>query len=346
MNPVLRHTLGRLSRHYDAGNIEEIAMNRPGEVWVKAAGGEWVACEDAALTEDYVLMVCQHLANISGQIFHRDRMPLLYATLPEGHRFTAVVGPNVRYAMGDTRGIALNVRVFNPDRKITLDRYGLTQSGPLASRPLEHGKQRYAESPLEDLLRAVRGREAVLISGATSTGKTTFLNAIVDYLPEEARVLTVEDAREVMVPHRNRVHLVVSRTETTNKVDFTQIVDAVVRMTPDVIICGEISITNAPSVFRLMTTGHTNFMATIHANTPEGALRAFYQNLAQSNPGIDAEAAIDIISSAFGRIVQIDRQGSRRVVTAIDIPSMTRDAVTAWEAEQDRRTMEERPHVP
>ncbi|HXP97083.1 MAG TPA: ATPase, T2SS/T4P/T4SS family [Telmatospirillum sp.] len=327
MNPLLEDTLRRLSIHYDGQDVEELAMNRPGEVWVKAVGCGWKARLDAALTEDYVVSLCQQMANVSGQLFHRRRMPLLYATLPEGHRFTALVGPNVRYDMGDVQGIALNVRVFNPGRKITLDRYGLTKNSTLTEAPLAHGQRRYDESPLEDLLAAVRGREAILISGATSTGKTTFLNAIVDYLPAESRVLTVEDAREVIVPHPNRVHLVVSRTETTNGVDVMRVVDAVVRMTPDVIICGEIGISNAPGVFRLMTTGHTNFMATIHANSPEAALRAFYQNLAQTNPGIDANAAIDIIGSAFGRIVQIDRLGTRRVVTAIEIPRMVRDAV-------------------
>jgi type IV secretion system protein VirB11 len=328
MNPLLEDTLRRLSIHYDGQDVEELAMNRPGEVWIKAVGGGWAPRLDAALTEDYVVSLCQQMANVSGQLFHRRRMPLLYATLPEGHRFTALVGPNVRYDMGDVQGIAVNVRLFNPGRKITLDRYGLTENATLTEAPLTHGQKRYDESPLEDLLAAVRGREAILISGATSTGKTTFLNAIVDYLPAESRVLTVEDAREVIIPHPNRVHLVVSRTETTNGVDFMRIVDAVVRMTPDVIICGEIGISNAPGVFRLMTTGHTNFMATIHANSPEAALRAFYQNLAQTNPGIDAEAAIDIIGAAFGRIVQIDRLGARRVVTAIEIPRMVRDAVT------------------
>ncbi len=307
-------------------------MNRPGEVWVKMAGGGWQARLDPALTEDYVVILCQQLANVSGQVFHRRRMPLLYTTLPDGHRFTAVVGSNVRYAMGDVQGVAVTVRIFDPERRISLDRYGLKAKSALAAAPLLHGQKRYDDSPLEDLLAAVRGREAILISGATSTGKTTFLNAIVQYLPSESRVLTVEDAREVVVPHPNRVHLVVSRTETTNGVDFMRVVDAVVRMTPDVIICGEIGISNAPGVFRLMTTGHTNFMATIHANSPEAALRAFYQNLAQTNPGIDAEAAIDIIGSAFGRIVQIDRLGGRRVVTAIDIPRMVRDAVALNDA--------------
>ncbi len=327
MNPLLADTLRRLAAHYASDEIEEIAINRPGEVWIKAAGEGWRPRADPSLTEDYVLVLCQQLANVGGQAFHRARMPLLYTTLPEGHRFTAVVGPNVRYDMGDTRGIAVTVRVFNPRRKISLDRYGLEERSALAASPLHAGRRRYDPSPLEDLLEAVKNREAILVSGATSTGKTTFLNAILAYLPPDSRIVTVEDAREVLVPHPNRVHLVVSRTETTNGVDFMRVVDAVVRMTPDVIICGEIGITNAPGVFRLMTTGHTNFMATIHASSPEAALRAFYQNLAQSNPGIDAEAAIDIIGSAFGRIVQIDRHGSQRIVTAIDIPPMARDAV-------------------
>ncbi|MTJ82355.1 MAG: hypothetical protein F8N37_15290 [Telmatospirillum sp.] len=328
MNPLLQDTLQRLAIHYDGADVEEIAMNRPGEVWIRHVGGGWEARPDPALTTDYVLILCQQLANVSGQIFHRRRMPLLYATLPEGHRFTAIVGPNVRYDMGDTEGVAMAVRVFRPDRRITLDRYGLSETRTeLDEVPLRHGQTRYDASPLGDLLAAVRNREAILISGATSTGKTTFLNAIMGYLPPESRVLTVEDAREVIVAHPNRVHLVVSRTETANGVDFMRVVDAVVRMTPDVIVCGEIGIANAAGVFRLMTTGHTNFMATIHANSPEAALRAFYQNLAQGSPGIDAGAAIDIIGSAFGRIVQIDRHGSRRVVTAIDIPRLLREAV-------------------
>ena len=150
---------------------------------------------------------------------------------------------------------------------------------------------------------------------------------MVTHLPEDSRILTVEDTREVMLPQPNRVHLVVSRIEAGQGVDFMAIVDAAVRLTPDVIICGEIGITNAPAVFRLMTTGHTNFMATIHAHSPEAALRAFYQNLAQANPGIDANAAIEIIGSSFGRIVQIDRQGSRRLVTAIDIPGIAERAL-------------------
>ncbi|HIJ38814.1 MAG TPA: Flp pilus assembly complex ATPase component TadA [Rhodospirillaceae bacterium] len=327
MNDLLDCNLRRLAAYYSLPGVEEVAINQPGEIWVKEMGASWAVKAAPSLSEDYLLSLCRQLANVNGQSFHPQRMPLLYVTLPQGHRFTAVTGATVRYAQGDSRGIAITVRVFNPDRRIALDRYGLDADGTLACGPIRQGRQRYGGSPLEDLSIAVQRQEAILISGATSTGKTTFLNAIVGMLPSDVRVLTVEDARELIVPQPNRVHLVVSRTESSCGIDFLRVVDAVVRMTPDVILCGEISIANATGVFRLMTTGHTNFMATIHASTPEGALRAFYQNLAQTNPGIDAAAATEIIANAFGRIVQIDRHGPRRVVTAIEIPSLAMAAL-------------------
>lgn len=327
MNPLLADSLTVLASHFGDGAVEEIAVNRPGEIWHKPHGGDWLSGQDERLSETYLLTLCRQLANCSGQSFHPIHRPILYTSLPEGHRFTAIVGSAVRYERGDSRGLAITVRLFDPQRRIAFERYGLAPRAPLPGSPLRHGHQRYEDSPLEDLLAALRHREAILISGATSTGKTSLLNALVDHLPAASRILTVEDTREVMLPHRNRVHLVVSRTLSSPGVDFMAVVDAAVRLTPDVIICGEIGITNAPAVFRLMTTGHTNFMATIHAHSPEAALRAFYQNLAQANPGIDAGAAMEIIGSSFGRIIQIDRQGGRRLVTAIDIPALTSRAL-------------------
>ncbi|HIJ61587.1 MAG TPA: Flp pilus assembly complex ATPase component TadA [Rhodospirillaceae bacterium] len=329
MTLLLDATLTALVRHYASPDVEEVAVNRPGEAWVKRAGGGWEARADDALSESYLLSVCRQLANVSGQLFHPERMPLLYATLPQGHRFTAVVGPGVRYDIGDQRGVAVTIRLFNPERRVSFEGYGLSAEGRLAEAAASPGHRRYRLSPLEDLLEAIAQREAILVSGATASGKTTFLNAMIRHLPTDLRLLTVEDAREVVVPHANRVHLVVSRTESGGGVDFMRVVDAVVRMTPDVIVCGEIGIGNATGVFRLMTTGHTNFMATIHAGSPAGALRAFYQNLAQANPGLDARAAVEIIASSFGRIVQIDRLGGRRVVTAIDIPDLARASLVS-----------------
>jgi type IV secretory pathway ATPase VirB11/archaellum biosynthesis ATPase len=324
-NELLNRALEPFSEFYDREGVEEIAINQPGEVWVKMVGGSgtWIRKEAPEITFKLVLTACRIFANITEQDFDRDQLPILAGTLPGGHRFQAVVGSNVRYDMGHTQGVAICIRRYHQGKKMSLSSFKLEPGRALAGAALAGvGHQRYSDFAYDDLIATIEHGEAVLISGATSTGKTTFLNALINYIPLDRRVITVEDAREVLVAHPNHVHFVVSRTTSTNQVGYAHILDSVVRLTPDVIICGEISITNAKSIYRLMTTGHSNFMATIHAETPEMALRAFWQNLTQTDPHLDARAAIEIISRTFGRIVQIDRSTGERMVTNVDIPQL------------------------
>lgn len=328
---LLRKALRPLAKYYEREGIEEVAVNRDHEVWIKESGGHgWVSENDPEIDFKYVLSLCRFIANLTEQNFDKDTLPILAATLPGGHRLQVIIGPNVRYEVDDTRGMSLCVRCFNPNKRFSLQDYNLAPGqGLTKSRKQEMSRQRYSDTPYEDLIGAVENSEAVLISGATATGKTTFLNAIVEFIPPERRVITVEDVREVMLPqHQNRVHLVVSRTDSANKVGYNEILDSVVRLTPDVIICGEISISNSKSIYRLMTTGHANFLATIHADSPEMALKAFWQNLTQSGADIDPKAAVEIIASSFGRIVQIDRTSGQRVVTGVELPSMIKDILS------------------
>ena len=320
-------SLAPLAKYYERGNIEEIAVNRPYEVWVKDDNG-WQSEEDPEVSYKYVLSLCRFIANLTEQNFDKDVLPMLAATLPGGHRLQALIGPNVRYEIDDTQGCCLCIRVFNKDKRFGLEDYMLNPGQNLQrSSKDEMHKQRYSDTPYEDLIGAVQNGEAVLISGATATGKTTFLNAIVDYIPKEKRVITVEDVREVILQQPNRVHLVVSRNEGANNIGYNEILDAVVRLTPDAIVCGEISIGNSPSIYRLMTTGHANFLATIHADSPEMALRAFWQNLMQSGMNIDPQAAIEIISTSFGRVIQIDRSSGNRIVTGVELPSLIKEVI-------------------
>lgn len=324
-NELLNRCLAPFREFYDADGVEEVAVNQPGEIWVKMVGGSgtWVRKEAPELTFKLIMSACRMFANITEQDFDREKVPILAGTLPGGHRFQAVVGTNVRYDIGHTQGVAICIRRYHQGKKMSLSSFKLEPGKALAGHAVGGvGHHRYSEFAYDDLIATVDHGEAVLISGATSTGKTTFLNALINYIPLDRRVITVEDAREVLVPHQNHVHFVVSRTGSTNQVGYAHILDSVVRLTPDVIICGEISITNAKSIYRLMTTGHANFMATIHAETPEMALRAFWQNLTQTDPHLDAKAAIEIISRTFGRIVQIDRSTGERLVTNVDIPQL------------------------
>lgn len=326
-NILLIESLKVLDRYYSDPKMEEVAINRPGEVYIKYSGGEWEAIQDPEITYEYVMAVCRILANITEQNFDKDDLPILAGTLPGGHRFQAVVGPNVRYDNSDTAGIAVCIRCFRQGKEIGLDNFGLKKGEALERTGKSHKRIKYSDNAYEDLIMAVENGEAVLVSGATSSGKTTFLNALVEYMPLSRRIITVEDTREVILNHPNRVHFVVSRTAATNQVTYPHILDCVVRLTPDAIICGEISIVNSKSIYRLMTTGHCNFMATIHAETPEMALRAFWQNLTQSDPNLDAEAAISILARSFGRIIQIDRSDGQRVVTNVDIPDFIEDTL-------------------
>ena len=323
-NELLLNALNPLKVYYENKDVEEIAINRPEEICIKYIGKNWATQPAPEVSVRGIFSLCRMLANVTDQDFDVNQLPILSATLPGGHRFQAIIGPNVRYDMGDTHGIALCIRRFNADKKFLLDDFKLTKEIKREELNAHRGldKHRYSDYVYEDLISAISNGEAVLISGATSTGKTTFLNALVEFIPRDRRIITVEDTREVVVPHDNRVHLVVSRTSGTNKVSYSHVLDSVVRMTPDIIICGEVSVTNSKSIYRLMTTGHSNFMATIHAESPEMALRAFWQNLTQENPNLDAEAVIEILSRSFGRIVQIDRSSGQRVISAVDAPNI------------------------
>lgn len=326
-NQLLFQALKPLQFYYERDEVEEIAINNPGFVWLKTGNG-WEKESAPEMDFKFVVALCRILANVSEQDFDKDRVPILSATLPGGHRFQAMIGTNVRYDIGDTQGICLCIRRFKKEKRIRLEDYQLKPGQMIATPSKEHNKHaRYSDTPFEDLIAAVEHGEAVLISGATASGKTTFLNALVEYVPHTKRVVTVEDTREIMLPQENRVHLVVSRTQGTNSVDYNHVLDSVVRLTPDVIIAGEISVGNVKAIYRLMTTGHSNFFATIHADSPEMAVRAFWQNLTQADLNLDPQAVLEIISCAFGRIVQIDRSSNQRIVTGVEVPALIKDTL-------------------
>ena len=127
------------------------------------------------------------------------------------------------------------------------------------------------DDPYDRLMSAINDGSPILISGATSTGKTTFLNHMLTLIDKNSRVITVEDAREIRVPQANRVHFVLSRTEQTNDFNYARLLDLVVRMTPDVIIGGEISTDNASVLWEMLGSGRGHFYTTIHAVSADAA---------------------------------------------------------------------------
>ena len=241
---------------------------------------------------------------------------MVYATLPGGHRFTGISGRNVMYDNDDlTGGVALAIRVYKEDTGVSFKDFRLEQGERL--RPLNKMTQvEDPDDPYDRLLLSIRKGEHILISGGTATGKTTFLNNMIKLVDMHKRILTIEDTRELIIPHKNRVHIVLPRTDQINGLTYPRVIDLVVRFTPDAIICGEISTSNASAVWELMGSGHDNCFATIHAENAEEAYKAFVARIMRTTPTLDRDKTLREMHDKL-RVVQINRNGNIRAVTNI-----------------------------
>lgn len=319
---VLESVLRPLSFWYSQEGVEEVAINHPGGVWVRKRGKfahPWHYYEDPALTRSYLKNLLYIIANSYDKDFNPEGgTPVVYVDLPGGHRFTGIAGQNVQYDSSDELaggGVAMTIRVFKEDLSIGFCDFGFDKGARL--RPINKltGVED-PDDPYERLLLSIKRGDHLLISGATATGKTTFLNNIIKILDPHKRILTIEDTRELIVPHKNRVHVVISRTKATNNFDYRGVIDLAVRFTPDAIIGGEVSTSNANALWELMGTGHENCFATIHAESPDAAYKAFIGRILYTSPTIDREKTLKEMKEKL-RVVQINRNGNIRAVTAV-----------------------------
>lgn len=320
-NIVLESLLKPLTEFYTPSFVEEIAINHPGQVWMRLHNARvpWVAYAAPQLTKQYLLDLVHTVANIYEQPFNPiNGIPVVYAELPgvnnQTHRFTAIAGPNVQYDNEDlTGGIAMNIRsgiVKDTDLKT----YHLERGKPLMQ--IRKRESVRPDDPYDRLMQAIADGSPILISGATASGKTTILNHLLTLIDKNSRVITVEDTREVFVPQENRVHLVLSRTRQNNEFNYPMLLDVIMRMTPDVVIGGELSTSNAAAIWQLLRTGHQHFYTTIHAESAEEAYKRFAGLILDIQPAYNATDLITEMKSKI-RVVQLARDGSLRAVTEV-----------------------------
>ena len=289
-------------------NVTEILVNRPGEVWTESAGTVGMARHDAAEIDDMLLgRLAAQVARFSHQGINRER-PLLSAVLPTGERIQIVSPPATR------RHFALSIR-----------RHRLIDV-PLSAYRREGGMEgerswidrRPGMDDIEFLGEAVRGGATILISGGTSTGKTTFLNALLREVPQEQRIVLVEDTPEIRLTNRNGVGLIAVKGETGEaRVTTDDLLQAALRLRPDRIVLGELRGSEAVSFLRAINTGHPGSFSTIHANSPAGALEQLALMVMQTGLGLSRLDTIAYVRSVVDLIVQLDRQGGRRGISRI-----------------------------
>jgi type IV secretory pathway ATPase VirB11/archaellum biosynthesis ATPase len=322
-NHIAGRILRKLQVYYGRENLEELVMNRPGYVWLKYRGTGWEEIEAPELSYEYVSRLCKVLANINNARFSESEIPIVACELPgEPFRFQAVLGSNVRYDLHDRHGIAMAIRALTANSSIDFSSYGLAGGTSLPGSAAGLMEYDMGEDHIDALREIVARHESIIVSGATSTGKTTFTNKVIELISHDDRIITVEDARELAVLQKNRVHMMVPRTRSANAIGYPEIIDALVRLTPDWIVCGELSIANAQPVYATMGKGHP-VITTVHAGSPAEAIAAFANNMsiAGADNALAGASLYESIASQVGAIIQLERRDNKRKVVEIAFPS-------------------------
>jgi len=304
---VFQDTVRALRPYMDDPLVQEIMVNRPDDIWVERGGS--FQRVDVTLSERDVDGAIRSLARLND----KDVAPVLDCRMP-GFRVAAARSPVA------INGSSLCIRKHAKTRR-TLDTY-LEAGGfdplPPGMRVVEQEQPPNYEAakgggqPLRDLLGwMVRTRKNILIAGATGSGKTTFLNALLDEVPHDNRVLTIEDTAELQVSVPNYVGLEAAPDQ---GITIRSLVKLALRYRPDRIIVGEVRGPETYDLLDAMNTGHSGGACSIHADTAEQALTRI-ENLVRMNPdtsNLPHLALKNQIATTFDYVIFCSRRGARR----------------------------------
>jgi type IV secretion system protein VirB11 len=287
--------------------VTELLINRPGELWIEDAASQGMQRIALPELDDQLLQrLAEQIARISHQGINREH-PLLAATLPDGARVQMVGPPATR------RHWALAIRRHRL-LDLPLDAY---DRGPIAT-PLPMTVPDPLLEPIAYLRDAVRRCRTILISGGTSTGKTTFLNSLLREIPVHERVVLVEDTAELRLPGANGVGLIAVKGELGEaKVGANELLQAALRLRPDRIVLGELRGSETVSFLRAINTGHPGSFSTLHANSPRGALEQIALMAMQTGIGLTRSETMEYAASVIDIVVQLDRIEGQRGIAEI-----------------------------
>jgi type IV secretion system protein VirB11 len=308
-----------LKQIFSEDGVNEVSINKPGEVWIEKMG-ELRQENIPAFTLEHLKSLAHLVAQSTEQKVSEEN-PLLSATLPSGYRVQIVYPPAC-----EPGSIIFSIRKQST-LKWTLDDYD--QMGAFKSikfkeeidkkdiELIRYLKQNDTRTFLE---KAILFKKNIIISGGTSTGKTTFTNAALRSIPTHERLITVEDAREIdLTSHKNKVHLLASKGgQGRAKVTTQDLIEACLRLRPDRIIVGELRGAEAFSFLRAINTGHPGSISTLHADTPKMALEQLKLMVMQAGLGMPPEQIEDYIKNVIEIVIQLKRIPSgERIVSHI-----------------------------
>src|SRR5580658_1947999 len=301
--------LGPLEPLLKDSTISDILVNRYNQVYVERHG----RLEPTVLTFKDDAHLMQIIDRIVSRVGRRidESSPMVDARLPDGSRVNAIIPPLA------IDGPSLSIRRFGRD--------------PLTAQNMIENKS-LTEAMLELMSYAVKGKLNVLISGGTGAGKTTLMNVLSGYIPDNERIITIEDAAELQMrqAHVVRLETRAPNIEGKGAVRQRQLVINALRMRPDRILVGEVRGEEAFDMLQAMNTGHEGSLTTVHANTPRDAIARVENMVSMANLNIPERAIRHQIANAVHAVVQVARlsDGTRKVITISEITGMDGDMIT------------------
>jgi pilus assembly protein CpaF len=293
-------------------SVSEVMCNAHDEIWIERKGK--IVRSDVVFSspQQYRRIIERMVAAVGRRV--DESSPMVDARLADGSRINAIVPPLA------VKAPVLTIRKF-PERPMVMqDLIGLGSVTIDAAVFLEA---------------CVRGKISMVVVGGTATGKTTMLNVLSNYIPEDERLITIEESAELQLQLKHVVTLETrpSNAEGSGEVRIRDLVRNSLRMRPDRIIVGECRGSETLDMLQAMNTGHEGSMATIHANTPRDALSRLESMVAMSNLNLPEKTVRQQIAGAIGIVVQISRMsdGSRKMMSVTEITGMEENVVSMQE---------------
>ena len=301
--------LGPLEPLLQDPTVSDILVTAPKLVYVER-GGKLYRTSVEFKDDSHLLRIIEKIVSRVGRRVD-ESSPLVDARLPDGSRVNAAIPPVA------VDGPLLSIRRFG--------RYAMKGEDLVA-------KLAFTQGMLDMLKACVKARLNILICGGTGSGKTTLLNALSSYIPEDERIVTIEDAAELRLQqtHVARMETRPANVEGTGAIHIRQLVINALRMRPDRIIVGEVRAEEALDMLQAMNTGHDGSLTTIHANTPRDGLGRLEVMVGMANANMGLRSIRQQVASAVNLFVQVARfsDGSRRVTHITEVVGMEQDMIT------------------
>lgn len=289
-------------------SVTEIMVNGPSKIYVERHGKLQIT-DSKFKNDDHVMHVIKKIVSPLGRRID-ESSPMVDARLPNGSRVNAIIPPL------SIDGPSITIRKFSDD-PFTVD--DLINFGTMTSKMAEFLKY------------CVQGRLNVVVSGGTGSGKTTTLNVLSSFIPNEERIITIEDAAELQLSQEHVVRLETRPANLEGKGEITirDLVKNSLRMRPDRIVVGEVRSGEALDMLQAMNTGHDGSLTTGHANSPRDMLSRLETMVLMSGMNLPVRAIRDQIASAIDLIIQQSRlmDGSRKITHITEVQGMEGDVI-------------------